>query len=531
MQRVRDKNSLFRAPGSHRARTRKHRVYRHPDAWPQPTYYQSLASDDRQLQNPENTPPSTPPSLTPPPNQCSPKSFPEADHINRRVDDRDLHHTSEMAGCWEGHALNRDLRMPRSTKLAKHGIEMENQKTFNELEIIEIVRMREYEDLSFFMIATLLDKDEKAVAQAYYKWLRDDIGAEVEGCVDARVDYSDSEGKCEENDGGGDIADNDGGSNGSDDDLSLMIALQHEMAASSPDSPGTDGECIDQLKGTDGDAAASKIFSARNRYRCLEKNASTPYGTLLAPPNSPEPDNQTLEPSEQASLSIPLDLTKLDEMVRSSRFPAMQKTPKSRSPSSSGSRSHLTRAAKRAASSKASSSSSGSGVKVDRRRPCKRLKRARDASNASPSLSESSGAQSVSSAAMEVDSQTVTPPLLPKDSKDVTNDVESASPSQNPDEIIMLPSDSDDDEQPSVPNTNNSPKNENTTADSAATNAARDSVEEKIFVPDTAKVEELDRLFFGPRPQRVLSMEEMSRFIDPMKLTRFNPALKKPAKK
>ncbi|KAK6518043.1 hypothetical protein TWF506_005208 [Arthrobotrys conoides] len=53
----------------------------------------------------------------------------------------------------------------------------------------------------------------------------------------------------------------------------------------------------------------------------------------------------------------------------------------------------------------------------------------------------------------------------------------------------------------------------------------------KIFVPDHAAVQSLNRLFFTPRPERLLTREEMSRFLDPDLLPRFNPALRRPAKK
>ncbi|KAF3167247.1 hypothetical protein TWF788_011415 [Orbilia oligospora] len=55
--------------------------------------------------------------------------------------------------------------------------------------------------------------------------------------------------------------------------------------------------------------------------------------------------------------------------------------------------------------------------------------------------------------------------------------------------------------------------------------------EEKVFVPDRAAVQSLSRLFFTPRPERLLTREEMSRFLDPDLLPRFNPALRRPTKK
>ncbi|EGX52056.1 hypothetical protein AOL_s00043g446 [Orbilia oligospora ATCC 24927] len=55
--------------------------------------------------------------------------------------------------------------------------------------------------------------------------------------------------------------------------------------------------------------------------------------------------------------------------------------------------------------------------------------------------------------------------------------------------------------------------------------------ERKVLVPDRAAVQSLNRLFFTPRPERLLTREEMSRFLDPDLLPRFNPALRRPTKK
>ncbi|KAK6358255.1 hypothetical protein TWF730_007605 [Orbilia blumenaviensis] len=55
-----------------------------------------------------------------------------------------------------------------------------------------------------------------------------------------------------------------------------------------------------------------------------------------------------------------------------------------------------------------------------------------------------------------------------------------------------------------------------------------DEVEERrVFVPDRAAVQNINRLFFTPRPETLLTREEMSRFLDPNLLPRFNPALKR----
>ncbi|RVD85605.1 uncharacterized protein DFL_003922 [Arthrobotrys flagrans] len=57
-----------------------------------------------------------------------------------------------------------------------------------------------------------------------------------------------------------------------------------------------------------------------------------------------------------------------------------------------------------------------------------------------------------------------------------------------------------------------------------------DEIEErKVFVPDRVAVRDLNRLFFTPRPARLLTREEMSRFLDPNLLPRFNLALRKPS--
>ncbi|KAF3078035.1 hypothetical protein TWF594_004711 [Orbilia oligospora] len=55
--------------------------------------------------------------------------------------------------------------------------------------------------------------------------------------------------------------------------------------------------------------------------------------------------------------------------------------------------------------------------------------------------------------------------------------------------------------------------------------------ERKVIVPDRAAVQSLNRLFFTPRPERLLTREEMSRFLDPDLLPRFNPALRRLTKK
>ncbi|KAK6348195.1 hypothetical protein TWF718_006005 [Orbilia javanica] len=53
--------------------------------------------------------------------------------------------------------------------------------------------------------------------------------------------------------------------------------------------------------------------------------------------------------------------------------------------------------------------------------------------------------------------------------------------------------------------------------------------ERKTQVPDRAATQTINRLFFTPRPGRLLTREEMSRFLDPDLLPRFNPALRKPS--
>ncbi|KAK6501528.1 hypothetical protein TWF481_009365 [Arthrobotrys musiformis] len=52
----------------------------------------------------------------------------------------------------------------------------------------------------------------------------------------------------------------------------------------------------------------------------------------------------------------------------------------------------------------------------------------------------------------------------------------------------------------------------------------------KFFVPNRAAVQNLNRLFFTPHPQSLLTREEMSRFINPDLLSRFNPALRRPSR-
>ncbi|EPS38168.1 hypothetical protein H072_8051 [Dactylellina haptotyla CBS 200.50] len=50
--------------------------------------------------------------------------------------------------------------------------------------------------------------------------------------------------------------------------------------------------------------------------------------------------------------------------------------------------------------------------------------------------------------------------------------------------------------------------------------------EKRFFTPRRADTGHLNRLFFAPQPPILFSREQMSRFIDPMLLTRFNPALR-----
>ncbi|EWC44475.1 hypothetical protein DRE_06743 [Drechslerella stenobrocha 248] len=54
-------------------------------------------------------------------------------------------------------------------RLAKQGVDVKDQTTFTTHEISEIVRLKDEEDMGFFLIASLMDKDEKAIGRVYYQ--------------------------------------------------------------------------------------------------------------------------------------------------------------------------------------------------------------------------------------------------------------------------------------------------------------------------------------------------------------------------
>lgn len=63
-------------------------------------------------------------------------------------------------------------RLSKSSKITTSSLpddRLKQQATFTPRELDEVMRMRDEDDKSFFIIASLLDKDEKAVGQAYYK--------------------------------------------------------------------------------------------------------------------------------------------------------------------------------------------------------------------------------------------------------------------------------------------------------------------------------------------------------------------------
>ncbi|KAK6341339.1 hypothetical protein TWF696_008417 [Orbilia brochopaga] len=407
---------------------------------------------------------------------------------------------------------------------AKDGADEPDEAIASDHEIREIVRLREVENNGFFMIASLLDMDERVVKQVYYQWVREQNELKHSYDVKERQQREDEEDKITENDYGKKT------NEGCDKPVSKAVGVV------SNDAPLSGG--------------------LGNIYPYDDASNSCPPAKLSTAPLSHNYSSEIPELLELDNLPTDLHTHEQHEMAGPSRFPAMQRTPKSCSPSfnPSAAGSQLSRAAKRAASSKASSPSGDGGEKTTRL--YKRLK-LNDDGDVSPTFSEGNYM------AMEVDSQTAAPPLLPANTEEAVEATKSSpyGPAQEMEDTTMTSDNNDPQSRIQAPSPEiqmgmsgdseartTSTENERTKQiekpeiknsseisaaklNSTATNVPTKITREGIIAPNPARVKDLERLFFGPRPQRLLTMEEMSRFIDPMKLTRFNPALRRPAKK
>ncbi|KAJ6263163.1 hypothetical protein Dda_1724 [Drechslerella dactyloides] len=453
---------------------------------------------------------------------------------NSRAGDKLEHTTSPRASCGEHRSktLTIDgLNFPpreRRRRLAKYGVDEPDQRMFTGYEISEIVRLHEEEDAGFFLIASLLDKDERAVTQAYYEQT---LYSETPPHIIDVETYKTGEGEIGEN---------------SEDEAAKEEAKENRassLANAGRPAALSSGRAVtmkrNSAKSKVGQASHDGPTRSTSDGKCRRHNSTA----NLPSPTTPADLRLPLDHSNLASdiahpthPSAPSQIFKNDEMARSSRSRAAHRKPTA-SPTTPESNCRQTRAAKRAASSSTSSLSGDvdGGNKAAHR--SKRLKEdvAEDAASVhSDSLSELSDPPSD----LDMDTEMTTPPALPEGGEGTAETEANEAPVQStqmPRKVVRfagLDDDDDDDELEDMENTtaNTSSNGGATAPDSMDTDAADESGEE----PSTAAeptVEELDRLIFGARPQRLLSMEEISRFIDPRYLRRFNPALRVPAKK